>query len=280
MVRYSEGGKTIERGPFHHSHIQDLLEFNNLPTEFEISSDLENWIPIQEHAIFPLLNIKSKWEVQETNEFTPVLTGSTNVTDVKEVLWYAMSEEERAAKLRSDEMLAHEAKSSTKTIRGIQGLVKLLIFFALPSTLLVFSMLILWSQGAMTMTAGLLSIFMYTGPFPTWFKELSSDPEFQSYAIPFFQSIRVDYIEGASSAPILVPAVFTVILYILLRIKNPYRWGSVVFYLSTFGIVNLFFLDFVAKYTYPVGVIFGFFCAYAHMGLLTYATYRMLFNRD
>lgn len=131
-IRYlNEDGEMVTRGPFHHTHIRDLIDFGHVnPDITEVSSEKNpEWVQLEEHAIYSLVVVTNqKFSMQSAPETVSALSLSENdpkkdALHAKNLLWNAMSDEDKANWERTQEMQAYHARTSTKARYEIKTII-------------------------------------------------------------------------------------------------------------------------------------------------------------
>jgi hypothetical protein len=116
----NEANELVERGPFHHTHIRDLIDAKALPLDFEVRSEVNpKWIHVREHSICPLVvphRVKYAMQhVPDTVNVSAINRDPENDTyHATEILWGAMSEDDKAQYQRHQGLKEYEARGTSQ----------------------------------------------------------------------------------------------------------------------------------------------------------------------
>lgn len=136
-----EQGQLIERGPFHHSHIRDLMDAGSMPEEVEVCSDAKpDWKPIQDHAIYLLVCPSGvKYGLQKPREITEEDNPKCETT-AEDIVWTAMSQESQKKFHETRELNRKYDRKVNIYLRGAITLAKFAVMIYLPYAWLGFYM--------------------------------------------------------------------------------------------------------------------------------------------
>ena len=84
------------RGPFHESHIRDLLSYNSLPENIEIAAvDSENWCPVDEHSQAELFRPQRKSIQLVASRANEAITSDSEPFEIEHILKHNLDHEEQ-----------------------------------------------------------------------------------------------------------------------------------------------------------------------------------------
>ena len=144
-IRYIKDYEWVLRGPFHHSHIKDLLNVQQIPPSFEISSyEKPEWIPFEQHPAYSIINpAKTQFTLKEA--VAPLKESSA--PSALELVGETLSEEAKEELARMEKIHAHEALTSTKARREINTIIGFGLWMLIPIGWSIFMTGFLWSIG-------------------------------------------------------------------------------------------------------------------------------------
>ena len=125
-------GEVRLRGPFHPSHIRDLVEAGAVPVTFEVSTELNpEWVDVQDHVIYPYICPKPRTlKLQDQPAVRQTEVGQTANT-IQEMLQDAMSPQAKEDNQKAQQVKEHHDSDRAKSIRGVAAVLRFSLMFPL-----------------------------------------------------------------------------------------------------------------------------------------------------
>jgi hypothetical protein len=131
-LRHLDSNATlIERGPFHHTHLRDLMAAGKIPPTAELCSAVHlDWQPLTDHAVYPLIREGRSHPLQLRQVASIPTPEPTPGLSVEDLLWWSLSPQAQKESMNASRQHAHPLRAEAALY--LSRFVRVMAFFLIP----------------------------------------------------------------------------------------------------------------------------------------------------